>query len=236
MRRRGARLHIAEMSYANAQTAITTANLPDDASKLAFAGETVYVWRDYFASYRTIYDLLIALDPSTASAKVRSIQSAVEAADPIADQFLLAPGDSKGNGGGVNINLPQAQAMVAQLLGGGVITQAESDAILNLARSNPRPRYQAEWGLDAFTADTLARLAQYVAWEALTIDVDRWIGAIDSCASVLASVAGITADMLASRRAAMVAIVQDYKSKIDAGTDTSDMPADGAAAWAKAGQ
>lgn len=222
------------MSYAQAQTDINAANLPDGASKLAFAGATVFSWSHYFASYRTIFDLLIQQGDANPQATVAAISAAIASQSPVIDALLKVPGDSRGNGGGADLSSPLAQSMLAGLVAANVITQAQADSILDLARSDPRPRYQ-DWGLASFTQSTLTALPAYVAWEALTADVDSWLLAIDGDGAVVQSLAGIDAATLANRRAAMVAAVQQWKTTIDSGGDTTKMPATAALLWASLG-
>lgn len=222
------------MSYAQAQADIAAANLPDDASKVAFAGATIYSWSHYFASYRTIYDLLLSQGDADPDGTVKKISAAITAQSPVVDAMLKVPGDSKGNGGGADLASPLAQSMLAGLVTANVITQAQADSILDLARSSPRPRYK-DWGFDSFDETALTKLPLYVAWEALGLDVDLWSAAISQNPAVIMSLANIDAATLASRRDAMSAAVQTWKTTIDSGGDASKMPQTAAALWASLG-
>ena len=125
------------------------------------ANAVEYSPRTYFASVRTVYNLLGA---QAANALV----SALEAADPIAAAMFRIPGDEKGTGGGIDLSLPQAQAMLDYFTTTTppILSVEQATVIKDLGRvisANAMTRY----GVETVTAETIALATQMAANEAM---------------------------------------------------------------------
>lgn len=128
-----------------------------DPQFITWANETLYTPKTCFVSYRSIRFLLMQIDPTTAKAKTEQMMAFVQQVDSLAHSLLLVPGNEKGDGGGIDVSLPDAQMMVNALLSQGTITAQEAKALLDLGRT-ARTRY-ADWGCERFGAEEMAMVA-----------------------------------------------------------------------------
>lgn len=213
------------MSYAQAQSALDA--LPPEADKLAHATATVYQWNP---SYYVTYRALIAL---VGKEKTDAIRAFVKLADAtgLYDALLLQSGQE----GGAQLMHEEVQGLLTMAAANGIITGADALKINNEGRTALGPRYQAEWQLQAFDANTLARLPLLVKHEALAADVDRTLAAIDTYPDIVSTAAGF--EVTPTHRSTLVAYVQNFAALINADDPAAEaFDATLAAAWAFATQ
>ena len=124
---------------------------------IVWANSIVYTPVIYFVSYRSIrYTLSQISGPAAAKAETESIMALVSSADTLAHSMLMVPGDINGNGGGIDISLPESQAMIDAIQSEGILNQIEADSIRNLGRTGT-PRY-VSWGCGQFGQAEMAAI------------------------------------------------------------------------------
>jgi hypothetical protein len=140
------------MGYRTAQAAIAAATLADADAALAYATETVYTVRQVFVSYLQVRGAL-------GQAKADAIDAVLKTEDPNAERIFFTTG--------IDPNFAESIPFLAALPAatGGVVTDADCDLIRNFGRTARGPRYQADWGLLAFDADTVTNLDALATWE-----------------------------------------------------------------------
>lgn len=210
------------MSYADAKAALDP--IADPAARLAHATQAVY---RPLAAKITYFDLRTEVRPGVPrfpKAKVNALAAVVAQHDPLGHQFMLGER-------GIDPNHADAAPLLDNLpdLTGQMVTAADCDAIRDMARTPLGPRHRAEWGLDTFTADTLARLDDWARWEALVADVDAWVAAVATHGPVLSALGVGEAE-----RDRLVAAVQRWRGEIEAGRPADAMPATAAAVLGRA--
>ena len=130
----------------------------DDAAFVAWANEVLYAPKTYFISYRGIrYQLSLLSGAVAAKAKTEAMMQAINAADPLAHQMLLIPGDELGSGGGIDISQADATAMLDQFQAAGLLSPNEAEALRDLGRTSHK-RFE-EWGLASFGQADLDAMA-----------------------------------------------------------------------------
>ena len=125
------------------------AKFASDDEFIAFANSVEYSPKMYFASVRTVYNLM---GPAVAS----SVLAGLEQADPVAASFFKIPGDENGTGGGIDMSLPQAQGMIDSFKANGILNDEQAKTLKDLGRTvsiSAMTRY----GIDVIDASVLLR-------------------------------------------------------------------------------